>query len=327
MGKKNKKQKREEEEEEQVANEQQEQEEPEQAAEEPVEESPKKKKKKSKNKAAKQEVQPESDQEAKEEPAEQAENGQEEEEDEEDAELVIKSNKKRSHSESENGVSHVDNAKLDKALKEIQGISDELVEQFRSSAENLAKKHKNDSIRPLAAALVCLTGAHKVTPVSLLTQREGYTTYCLVKKDEEIRGKSFGFGIIKRILGEEEGDRAVSHITFSKDHMCLVFDIPSKHDEVIQEKWYNTASLEMNPLGPGDDLPELEEGSSGGGGGGGGGFNGRGRGGPRGGGGGFNGRGRGGPRGGGRGGFNSGRGGFGSRGGGGGFNKKISFDD
>lgn len=312
MGKKNKKQKKEEEEE-HVANEQQELDETENVAQDSVDESPKKKKKKSKNKEAKQEL--EENQEENGEPAE--------DEEEEESELVIKSNKKRSHSESENGVSQVDDPKLNKALRELEGISDELIEQFRSSAENLTKKHKNDSIRPLAAALVCLTGAHKVAPISLLTQREGYTTYCITKKDEEIRGKSFGFGIIKRILGEEEGDRAVSHITFSKDHMSLVFDVPSKYDEVIQEKWYDTASLEMAAFAPNDTLPELEEGSSGGGGGN---RNGGGRGGPRGGGrGGPRGGGRGGPRGGGRGGFNGGRGGFErnnySN------NKKITFDD
>ncbi|CAF0818027.1 unnamed protein product [Brachionus calyciflorus] len=299
--KKNKKQKTEEEEE-QVAQEQQEE-----AVEEPVvEESPKKKKKKAK----KQEPQPEEE--------ESQEEKQPENEEEEDEDFQIKSNKKRSHSESENGHSNVDNAKLEKALGDIEGIPDEFIELLRPAAEKLAKKHKGDNLRPLAAALVVLTGAHKVPTVSLLTQREGYTTYCITKTDDEIRGKSFGFVIIKRILGEEEGDKAVSHITFSKDHYSLVFDIPTDYDEKIQEQWYDTPSLTMKPLGAGDKLPELEEGSSNGGGGRGGFGGGRG--------------------GGGRGGFGGGRGGRGGFGGGrggggrGGFNnqganKKISFDD
>ena len=170
----------------------------------------------------------------------------------------------------------------------------------------------------------------------------------LTKYDDEIRGKSFAFVIIKKILGEEEGDQAVSHLTFSKDRKSLVFDIPNSYDEVIMEKWYNTKSLELKAIGPSDTLPELDH-SSASGGGGGGGFGGRGGGrggfGGRGGGGGFGGRGGRGGFGdrGGFGGRGGGRGGFGGRGGGrGGFNggekrsfgggeasnnKKIKFDD
>jgi hypothetical protein len=94
----------------------------------------------------------------------------------------------------------------------------------------------------LSAAIVLLVGANKVVTKSILTGREvkqnlltlktnqyqhnfikiifykkGYTTYYLTKNDDEIRGKSFGFVIIKKILGEEEGDAAISHITFTKD--------------------------------------------------------------------------------------------------------------
>ena len=56
-------------------------------------------------------------------------------------------------------------------------------------------------------------------------------------------------------MGEEEGDAAVSHLTFTKDRKSLIFDIPSSYDEVIQEKWYNTKNLEMKPLE--GDLPDL----------------------------------------------------------------------
>ncbi len=68
--------------------------------------------------------------------------------------------------------------------------------------------------------IIILTGATQPVPVStqsILTQREGFTTYILTKYDDEIRGKSFAFVIIKRILGEEEGDAAVSHLKFTQD--------------------------------------------------------------------------------------------------------------
>lgn len=322
--KKSKKNKHAEEEEQQQEEQQQEAQEAEPAV---VEESPKKKKKK-KGKQAEEPVEEEN---GKEEAQEEAPVAAQEEEQEQEEELVIKSNKKGANkrpAESDD----FDDAQVSKVAKSLEEVTDELVEQFKSAAQKMVKK-SGDSVRPLAAAFAILTGATKVVTKSLLTQREGYTTYCLTKHDDEIRGKSFGFVIIKRILGEEEGDQAVSHITFSKDHKSLVFDIPSSYDEVIQEKWYSTASLELKPLGNGDSLPELEEGGSGGGGGGrggrGGGFGG-GRGGRGGFGGGRGGRGgfggdRGG-RGGGRGGFGGGRGGF-NKGGNDHANKKIKFDN
>jgi len=254
--------------------------------------------------------------------------------------MVVKNkNKKRKAEDSSDEpqrLVEVDESTIEATVKSLAEISPELIEKFHSHAQKILKKNKEDPAAPLAAAIVLLTGANKIITKSLLTQREGYTTYKLQKHDDEIRGKSFGFVIIKRILGEEEGDKAISHITFSKDRMSLVFDIPSSYDAAIAESWYNTPSLEMGPLV--GELPELEESSSNGGGGGrgggggfgggrgGGGFRG-GRGGDRGGRGGDRGGFRGGRGGGGdRGGFRGGRGGGGFGGGGGFAGKKTTFD-
>jgi len=111
-----------------------------------------------------------------------------------------------------------------------------------------------------------------VTNRSLLSSREGLTTYILSKSDEEIRGKSFVYVVMKKMLGEEQGETAVQKICFTKDKKSLVFDVSSEFDAVIEEKWFNTRSLEMKKV---TELPELEEetgrGSGGGGGYGGGG--------------------------------------------------------
>ena len=104
------------------------------------------------------------------------------------------------------------------------------------------------------------------------------TTYMISKSDEEIRGKSFVYVIMKKILGEEKAEKAIQQIRFTKDKKGLVFDVSSDCDELILEKWFNTKSLEMKIV---EELPELEEerGDSGGGrragGGGGGGGGGR----------------------------------------------------
>ena len=163
----------------------------------------------------------------------------------------------------------------------------------------------------------------------------------LSKSDEEIRGKSFVYVIMKKILGDDKAEEAVQKVCFTKDKKGLVFDILSDYDDLIQEKWFNTKSLEMKAL---EELPELEQerssgfgGDRNGGGFGGGGFrrggggyggnrNGGGGGGGRGFGGGFGGNRNGGGGGGGRFGGSSNGGGFRNGGAGGGGDNKRKFD-
>jgi hypothetical protein len=156
------------------------------------------------------------------------------------------------------------------------------------------------------------------------------TTYLLSKTDEEVRGKSFVYAIMKKIIGDENAEKAITKIVFTKDKKGLVFDVSSEYDELIQEKWFNTKSLELKPV---TELPEVEEEVRQGGGfggrdrrGGGRGFGGRDRNGS----GGFGGRDRNG--GGGRGGREGGRRDFGGRGGrfggnGAGDSNKRKFDN
>lgn len=76
------------------------------------------------------------------------------------------------------------------------------------------------------------------------------------KTDEEIRGKSFVYVIMKKILGEEKGETAIQKVCFTKDKKGLVFDVLSEYDDLIQEKWFNTKSLELKAL---TELPEIEQ--------------------------------------------------------------------
>ena len=82
------------------------------------------------------------------------------------------------------------------------------------------------------------------------------TTYLLSKPDEEIRGKSFVYAIMKKIIGDEQAESAITKIVFTKDKKGLVFDLSSEYDDMIQEKWFNTKSLEMKPI---TELPEVEQ--------------------------------------------------------------------
>jgi hypothetical protein len=46
----------------------------------------------------------------------------------------------------------------------------------------------------------------------------------LEKLDDEIRGKSFVYVIMKKILGEENGEAAIQKVAFTKDKkVCFFF--------------------------------------------------------------------------------------------------------
>lgn len=135
---------------------------------------------------------------------------------------------------------------INDAVKALDIVTDDLIERFRHGAENVLKT--KDAVTALAAALAVISGCTKVTNRSLLSSREGLTTYILSKSDEEIRGKSFVYVIMKKMLGEEQGEQAVNKVCFTKDKKSLVFDVPSEYDSVIEEKWFNTRSLEMKKV-------------------------------------------------------------------------------
>ena len=119
--------------------------------------------------------------------------------------------------EEENGNSSND-PKVNEIVNWLAEVSNDIIGQFKAVAQKVIKSNSQNAVNPLAAAIAILSGATRVVTKSLLTGREEFTTYCIRKNDEEIRGKSFAFAIVKRMLGEEEGDAAVSHLTFSKDH-------------------------------------------------------------------------------------------------------------
>lgn len=177
-----------------------------------------------------------------------------------EAEAEAETNGEEANGDEETSDYQIDQEKVNEVVKQLGEVTKDLINTFRSAAQKCVKKHNNDPIVPMAAALAVLTGATKKVTTSILTGREGFTTYQLTKYDDEIRGKSFAFVIIKRILGEEEGDAAVSHLKFTQDRKSLIFDIPSSYDETIEANWYSTKNLELKPLtGP---LPALEEGGS-----------------------------------------------------------------
>jgi ATP-dependent RNA helicase DDX21 len=150
--------------------------------------------------------------------------------------------------------SEIVDASTTDATKALDGVNPKLIEKFRAGAEEILKT--KDAVNALAAALAVISGNTKISNRSLLSSRENMTTYMISKTDEEIRGKSFVYVIMKKILGDDKAEKAIQQIRFTKDKKGLVFDVMSECDDEILEKWFNTKSLEMNII---EELPELEE--------------------------------------------------------------------
>ena len=97
----------------------------------------------------------------------------------------------------------------------MDNIPEQLIERFRKGAEAVLKE--KDAVSALAAALAVISGCTKVVNRSLMTNREGYTSYMISKTDDEIRGKSFVYVLMKKVIGDDEAEKAISKITFTKD--------------------------------------------------------------------------------------------------------------
>lgn len=106
-------------------------------------------------------------------------------------------------------------ASINDAAKMLDSVATDLIERFRKGAEEVLEN--KDAVSALAAALAVISGCTKVTQRSLMTSRENFTTYILAKTDEEIRGKSFAYVILKKIIGEEKGEEAINKVCFTKD--------------------------------------------------------------------------------------------------------------
>ncbi len=87
----------------------------------------------------------------------------------EEEEMKITSQSKSSSQES---TYQMDHSKVNEVVKSLNDVNTELIEQFRATAQKVVKKHNEDPVVPLAAAIAILSGATKVITKSLLTQRE-----------------------------------------------------------------------------------------------------------------------------------------------------------
>ncbi|XP_061181669.1 nucleolar RNA helicase 2-like [Saccostrea echinata] len=207
-------------------------------------------------------------------------------------------------------------ASVEDAVRSIEGVPSETLDYFRSSAKELITERGAEDA--LAAALALISGSTKITSRSMLSSKEGFTTFYL-KTNTEIQRNNYVYRALERCLPKDLVEK-IRWLTLCKDRMATVFDFPSDCEAQVLDYW---ADGKYDSLCRATELPELQErdrpfssGARGG--------RGRGFGGGRGRGSGFSDRFSGGNR---RGGFN-GRGGFkrsAEFGGGNPQNKKIRF--
>lgn len=198
-------------------------------------------------------------------------------------------------------------ASVEDAVRSIEGVQSETLDYFRSSAKELiAERGAEDA---LAAALALISGSTKITSRSMLSSKEGFTTFYL-KTSTEIQRNNYVYRALERCLPKDMVEK-IRWLTLCKDRMGAVFDFPSECEPQVLNYWTDG---KYDTLCKATELPELQEkerpfspGARGGRGRGRGSFGGRGRDFSN-----YNNRSRGSF--GGRGGF-SGRGGFGGRGG------------
>ncbi|KAL5018873.1 hypothetical protein ScPMuIL_004595 [Solemya velum] len=195
------------------------------------------------------------------------------------------------------------------AAKSLETVPEETLQYFRDSAEKLLANR--EPVDVLSAALAIISGSTKIVSRSLISSSQGYTTY-IFSTNMELRGTGYVWRSLEKQIPDDK--EKIMRMRMCKDKTCVVFDLPSELDQLIEEKWTDG---KFDTLKKATELPELLESASRGG------FNGPSNG--------YQG-GRGFQGGGFRGGRGNSRGGGRGRGGGGGFNghqnfnKRKSFD-
>ncbi|XP_064633451.1 nucleolar RNA helicase 2-like [Lineus longissimus] len=187
----------------------------------------------------------------------------------------------------------------DDAARSLDSVPPATLEHFKGAAERVIEDR--GAVNALSAALALISGSTDIKTRSILTSQEGYTTY-LFTTNIVMNTIGYCWRSLERSIPMEVKEK-IKGMRFTKDRMGCAFDLPSEHNNVIEDRWVDG---KFDNLTKATELPELLDEGYQGGGGYGGGY-----------GGGNFGRGGGGGYGGGRSGY----------GGGGGYNKSRGYND
>nr|XP_034313148.1 nucleolar RNA helicase 2 isoform X2 [Crassostrea gigas] len=143
-------------------------------------------------------------------------------------------------------------ASVEDAVRSIEGVQSETLDYFRSSAKELiAERGAEDA---LAAALALISGSTKITSRSMLSSKEGFTTFYL-KTNTEIQRNNYVYRALERCLPKDLVEK-IRWLTLCKDRMGAVFDFPSECESQVLNYWTDG---KFDTLCKATELPELQE--------------------------------------------------------------------
>lgn len=138
------------------------------------------------------------------------------------------------------------------AIKSLDAISLEVIDHFKSFAEELIEK--KGAVNALAAALAHISGASGLKQRSLLNMETGYVTV-LLQSSVPIHTMSYAWRSIKEQMGEDV-DSKINRMCLLKDSMGVCFDIAQETLKTFQESWKNSRRWQLTVP---TQLPALQE--------------------------------------------------------------------
>ncbi|EDV26044.1 Nucleolar RNA helicase 2 [Trichoplax sp. H2] len=141
------------------------------------------------------------------------------------------------------------------AAKSLDSVPAEVLVHFESIASEIIET--KGAVKALSAALAHISGYTSITNRSLLSSREGFTTY-VMRSQWEFRSVSYMWKVIEVELSSAI-KAEVRGMRMCKDKKGVVFDLPSNLCDTVKENWKNARNIELDIA---DALPELLDTSS-----------------------------------------------------------------
>lgn len=147
----------------------------------------------------------------------------------------------------------------EEVIKGFEKVDESVLSFFKDTAEHLIETKGALKAVSLALAYISRT-TEKIKKRSLLTGQEHFVTYDL-QTNEEFRGVSYIWGILRRLLPQDITD-AIKGMRMYNDRKGAVFDVPEEHADRVVELYDNEKDARRNmtyTLEVAKELPDLFE--------------------------------------------------------------------
>ncbi|XP_074644801.1 nucleolar RNA helicase 2-like isoform X2 [Tubulanus polymorphus] len=144
-------------------------------------------------------------------------------------------------------------ASSEDVVRSLDDVKEKAYSHFFESADKLIET--KGARTALAAALALLTGNTSIAHRSLITSKEGFTTF-LFETESEMRGLGYCWSAIERQLGADHRDNSIHNMRMCADKKGCVFDVPTSIQAEFEDQWEDT---KWDSLSVATELPELVE--------------------------------------------------------------------